>query len=270
MSFDAADINNDGLIDIFAADMKPMSSDPDTLLKWRPVFDTVRLSALPADDPQVMENVLNVRQPDGSYLNVARQAGLSATGWTWSAVFGDLDNDGFQDLYAVNGMIAAELFGRLPNNELVESNQVLRNRQGTSFVPAPEWGLNSTTSGRGMTMADLDMDGDLDIVVNNLQSPAQVFENQVCGSSSLEIDLLWMGSRNSRAVGATVTLRTSTGTYKRQHLTARGYLSGAPSRLHIGFPVSSMLDALEIRWPDGQITLINDVRANTLLAVTRS
>lgn len=270
MSFDAADINNDGLIDVFAADMKPVSDDPNILRIWQPVFDTVRLSALPPNDPQVMENVLNVRQPDGRYVNQAPQTGVAATGWTWSAGFGDFDHDGFQDLYAVNGMIAAELFGSLPNDELVETNHVFANRQGTLFVPMPSWKLDSTASGRGMSIADLDADGDLDIVVNNLRSAAQLFENRVCGGSSIEIDLEWLNSRNPRTVGATVTLHTSTGVYTRQHLATRGYLSGAPSRLHIGFPASSVLHKLVVYWPDGHITTLDSVTANMLLTITRS
>ena len=102
-----------------------------------------------------------MRGPGGAFAERGEWAGVAATGWTWSAQFGDLDNDGFLDLYAVNGMIAAEIFGHLPGAELVEENQALRNDGSGRFVPAPEWGLGATESGRGMAFADLDLDGDL-------------------------------------------------------------------------------------------------------------
>ena len=82
-----------------------------------------------------------------------------SSGWSWSSKFGDLDNDGFLDIYAVNGMIADGLFSHLPGDELVEENRALRNNGNGYFVLASEWGLGSTASGRGMSMADLDDDG---------------------------------------------------------------------------------------------------------------
>ena len=204
MSFDAGDVNNDGEWELFATDMKPYASDSDTLAQWQPVMDGMMHGEVEGD-PQVMENVLQVadnacteQSRSGCFQNQAAANGLDATGWSWSAKFGDLDNDGFVDVYVVNGMAAAELFAHLPNNELVEENQVFRNVAGVEFAVAPEWNLDATSGGRGMSMADLDNDGDLDIVVNNLMAPAQIFENQLCGDA-LEVDLLWQDSLNQRA-----------------------------------------------------------------------
>jgi enediyne biosynthesis protein E4 len=223
----------------------------------------------PPGDRQVSENVLQVS--DGrSFRNQAYGRGISATGWSWSGEFGDLDNDGALDLYVANGMIEAELFRYLPNGELVEQNQALRNDGAGGFAPAPKWGLGSTRSGRGMSIADLDGDGDLDIVVNNLRAPAQLFENQLCGGSSMAIDLRWPSSKNTRALGATLVLHTSAGDYTREARSSAGYLSGAPSRVHVGFPPSAKPEWLEVRWPDGAVSAIDAPAAHTLLTVTRN
>src|SRR5690606_30111211 len=104
--------------------------------------------------------------------------------------------------------IAENLFRHLPHGELVEVNHTFRNRGDGRFVPAPEWQLGSTASGRGMIMADMDNDGDLDIVINNLRNSAELYENQLCSGASLQVALHWPDSANTRAIGAQVWLRT--------------------------------------------------------------
>jgi hypothetical protein len=269
MSFDAGDIDNDGHVEIFATDMKPYGDDPETVAAWAPLMQEMHEAEPLAGDPQVMANVLLGRAQAGHFENRASAAGLEATGWSWSAKFGDLDNDGWLDVYVVNGMIAEEMFSHLPNNELVEENQAFRNDRQGRFTPVPAWGLNTTASGRSMSMADLDDDGDLDIVVNNLLAPAQIFENQLCGGFGLEVDLFWPASQNTRAIGAYLTLQTSTGSYHRDVRAASGYLSGDPARVHFGLPSHSQLIRLDIRWPDGQRSSLEGLTSQTLYIVTR-
>ena len=216
-----------------------------------------------------MENVLQVRQPDGSFENQAQASGIAATGWSWSSQFGDLDNDGLLDLYVVNGMAAEELFGHLPNGELVEQNQAFRNEGDRRFAAQPQWRLNATEGGRGMILADLDQDGDLDVVVNNLDAPARVFENQLCAGKALEVDLRWPDSGNTRGLGAVLTLQTSDGTLTREIQAVSGYASGDPTRVHFGLPAGSTLHRLDIRWPDGALSSIFDLSPGTLVTVTR-
>lgn len=268
MSFDLGDLNNDGRPELFATDMKPYNSDGQTLAAWQPVFEMMS-HGLTQDDPQVMENVLQMPTAAGHFENRAAVSGLAATGWSWSAKFGDLDQDGFLDIYVVNGMAAQDLFGHLPNHELVEENQAFRNEAGHQFVPAPAWHLNATQSGRGMSLADLDHDGDLDIVVNNLLAPAMLFENQLCQGASLAIDLFWPGSHNIRALGAKLSLQTSTGTYYREVKAGSGYLSGDPARLHFGFPTEATLQRLDVYWPDGASSTLDLPLAQTLLTIRR-
>ena len=187
-------------------------------------------------DPQIMANVLQMPSFRSGLHNQAYWRGVDATGWTWASHFGDLDADGFLDLYVVNGVIATDMFGHLYNAELVEENQAFRNRGSGSFVKAPEWNLGSTASGRGMTMADMDGDGDLDIVVNNMRSYAQLLENQLCEGANLLVDLRWDGEPNSRAIGALLRLNTSIGTLTREVHASGGYLSGDPAQIHFGLP----------------------------------
>ena len=269
MSYDAADLDNDGAPEIFAVDMKPYADDDATMAQWGPVMDMMMAMPHVEGDPQIMENVLYDFDDGGQPQNIARAAQLDGTGWSWSAQFGDLDNDGYQDLYVVNGMISLELFSHLPDNELVEENQAYRNRSGAGFEPMPGWALNDKASGRGMTMADLDNDGDLDIVVNNLGSPATLFENQLCGGDSIEVDLRRPGVGNGQGVGSRLTLYTDNGVYQREVTAVSGYLSGDASRVHFGFPAGAALERLSIVWNDGAYSEVEDIKPNNLLKVTR-
>jgi hypothetical protein len=268
MSLTSGDVNNDGRADLFAADMHPYNDTPGMMAQWQPVMEGM-MHDMVEGDPQQMANVLQVWDEDGKAVNTAVASGISATGWSWSSQFGDLDQDGWLDLYVVNGMQALDNFSHLPNDELIEENQVYRHNGRNEFEPMPDWGLNSTYGGRSMVMADLDWDGDLDIVVNNLQDPAQLFINQLCQGANLLVDVHWLESQNTFALGATAVLHTSTGDYARTVQAASGYLSGTPARLHFGFPTHSELQSLEIIWPEGEKSLIENPPAGNWMRIER-
>lgn len=269
MSLDVGDIDNNGRAEIFATDMKPANKDLATMARWLPMMKLMT-KPLTSSDPQHVENTLQVSDGNGHWSNQGYERFVDSSGWSWSGKFGDLDNDGFLDIYVVNGMIAAGLFDYLPNHELVEPNIAYQNDGRGSFTLASQWGLGALASGRGMSMADLNGDGKLDIVVNNLQSPAQLFENRLCGGAGLEVDLFWPISQNTRAIGAQLALHTSAGTYYRDVRASSGYLSGDPPQIHFGLPRDAVAQRLEIRWPDGKVSNIANPAVQTLLSVTRN
>jgi hypothetical protein len=266
MSLDFGDLNNDGRNEVFSTDMKPYPGDKQGQTVMPAILKGLTAPRTTNDPQQVTANVL---QTVGVFEDTAKAAGVDATGWSWSAKFADLDNDGFLDLYVVNGFMEFSTFPRLPNHELVEENQAFKNVGNGNFVRMSEWGLGSTRSGRGMSMADLAGDGRLDIVVNNVNGNAQLFENQLCGGNSLEVDLFWPGSHNSRAIGSTLILSSDTANYYRDVKAASGYLSGDPVRIHFGYPQGAMLRQLQVRWPDGAMSVVNTPTDNSILEVTR-
>ncbi len=265
MGIDRGDVDNNGSPEYYATDMKPFALDPTTLAAWMPLMDAAS-KKWTRDDPQVMENVLQVKHGD-RYQNEGYERRVDAEGWSWSGKFGDLDVDGDLDIYVVNGMIAADLLDHLPGGELVEANQALRN-DGGQFTEAQEWGLASTRSGRGMSMADFDGDGDLDIVVNNLDQPAQLFENQLCSQGDrLVLDLRWSGSQNPFALGATALLHTDEGDLLRDVRAVSGYLSGDSTQLHFGLAPGAKAAGITVVWPDGAVSQGDDIAVTQHLVV---
>lgn len=280
MSLDAGDVHNDGRPEIMASDMKPYDPTDDAVAQaWAPLMADMMIERTPYDraanawDPQIMENVLLARDDSDLYYNISNASGVDATGWSWTARFGDLDNDGWLDLYVVNGFAEETLLAHLPNHELVEENQAFRNNRHGRFAEMPAWGLASTRGGRSMVMADLDGDGDLDIVVNNVGpgrgAVAQLFENQLCGGDALEVSLRLPESANRNAIGATVRLQTSDGILSREVRATSGYLTGEPPRLHFGLAPSTHLKAVEVIWPDGKKSVLDVLPRNAHIVVTR-
>jgi hypothetical protein len=268
MSIDWGDITNRGSLAIFTADMNPYDTAISTLAAWLPVMATLQETNA-RDDPQHLANTLQVRSATGSWRNEAPRRGVDASGWSWASKFGDLDNDGYLDLYVVNGMIEERMFGHLPNHELVEENQAFRNVGDGYFMPMPSWGLSSKLSGRSLVLADLDNDGDLDGVVNNLRGPAQLWENQLCGGNSLAVELLWPTVQNRDGLGGVVTVHTSRGHYRRDVRSASGYLAGDAPRLHFGLPVDAQVQSIDVRWPDGARSVVESSEVNKLLQIER-
>ncbi|MEY3989046.1 MAG: hypothetical protein RI985_127 [Chloroflexota bacterium] len=265
MSYDVGDVNRDGQPELFAADMNPYQTDVVTMASWLPVTSNMN-QFHPADDPQLMENAMLQRQQNGRWSTIGRAVATTATGWSWSSRLNDFDNDGWLDLYVVNGMIAQELFPYLADHALVEENQALR-FDGQRFVPMPQWQLNDTASGRGMATADFDNDGDIDVVINNLQSASVIYENQLCGGNSIQLDLRQTGT-NPFAVGAHIRVVTDAGTDWQSVMLGRGYLSGATTRIHVGLG-ERVIQAIDIRWPDGKTSRITAPAAHRIYTIER-
>ncbi len=273
MSLDAGDVDNDGDLDLFSTDMKPRADDPTADERYVEV--NADMDAIgEVDEVQRPENVLSLSSAEGGFENVAPSFGIDATGWSWSGLFGDLDSDGLLDLYIVTGMRSDNLFAALDDNELIEPNQAFVNT-GDAMERRPEWGLDDLTGGRGMAMGDVDGDGDLDIVVNNLNAPMRLFENQICGGANLEIALDWAGSRNPSAIGATVIVEAGGERFTRTIDQSRGYLSGGPPTAHVGLGDHAGNDAADpievtVLWPDGTTSAIEGVEAGSRIVIARA
>ncbi len=267
MSLDAGDVDNDGDLDLFSTDMKPMSDDAETRERYREVDADMAAMPVP-DEVQRPENVLNVAEGDG-FENTAPAAGLDATGWSWSGLFGDLDADGLLDVHVVNGMRSDVLFSFLPDARLVERNQVFRNT-GDGFEAMTSWGLDDPAGGRGSALGDLDGDGDLDVIVNNLDEPTRWYENQLCGGDDLLVDLRWPASANTEGVGALVVVERGLERYVRTVDLTRGYLSGGPTTAHVGLGNDGGAVTVTVRWPDGAVSTTPDVAASGRVTLTRT
>jgi enediyne biosynthesis protein E4 len=272
MGYATSDVDNDGNLEFFATDMKPNMADPKAIASYLPIMQT-SYETLQYKDPQRVENTLSQRMPDGKFKNMAYEMKIDATGWSWSGKFGDLNNDGSEDLYVVNGMIDKSTLKYLPNAEMVERNMAFVNTDG-SFELEPAWKLDSTASGRGMSMTDLNNDGRLDVVVSNVSKPSQVFENQICnGGQSLQVDLDWAQTGNLNAIGSTIKLRVKNGsrliTMQREVNSQGGYLAGNNPRIHFGIPKGATLEHLDVIWPDGKHSSVKNPIGDSILKITR-
>lgn len=267
MGFAVSDFDNDGRLDLFSTDMKPSYANPAEIASWMPLLQRF-FERLQPSDSQRPENALQHQRAPGSFSNVAYKKGIDATGWSWSAQFGDLDDDGNEDLYIVNGMIDHELLHHLRGDELQEANIVFRG-DGGRFHRQPSWGLGSTASGRAMALVDLNGDGRLDAVVNNLGSAAVVYENRLCGGHRVELDLVWPGKQNSSAFGSTVIAHVDGGDRLHVVMPEGGYLTGLTGRVHIGVPAGKVVRSIDVIWPDGARTTISRPALDSLTTVRR-
>jgi len=266
MSLDYVDYDNNGTFDLYATDMKPYDQSVSTMARWLPAM--LKLTRpLTADDPQYTENTLHTW--DGSrWRNRAYDLQLDATGWSWSAKFADLDNNGWQDLYVVNGMKATDLLSYLPDYELSEDDMlfVTDNSERYDLV---DRGISQTGSGRAATMADLDNDGDLDVVVNPIDGYAQLYRNELCQTASIAVTLVDPTSANRDAVGAIVTVAADQHLLTRSIQVSSGYLSGQPTTAHFGLGAVQRIERLVVTWPDGKQSEVPDITANMHYTITR-
>ncbi len=266
MGIDVADYNNDGQLDIFATDMKPYSQDPQTMAMWLPAMRKLT-RPLTADDPQYAENTL-FSWNGSRWENQAYALQIDASGWSWSGKFGDLDNDGWQELYIVNGMIAKDLLDHLGNAELREKNMLFHNLKGERFR-LEDWGLADESSGRSMSMHDFDNDGDLDVLVNPLDSPALLFENRMCGGASLGVSLQDPQSKNRFGIGAIIQIVTQDQVLTRQVRSESGYLSGESHRVHFGLGAAEHIAELRVYWSDGSLSRLSNIPVNHTIEITK-
>lgn len=291
MGTDAADINNDGWLDIFVADMTPedhyrnktnmAAMDPEKF--WR--------IANAGNNYQYMVNTLQLNQGNGFFSEIGQMAGVAKTDWSWSAFFSDFDNDGFKDLFVTNGILR-DIRNRdfityafkayedksIPRVEIMEKapsvplqHYMYQNDGQLHFKNvANEWGLTEKSFSQGASYADLDNDGDVDLIVNNMNQEAFVYKNMAVENKDgnfLRIKL--EGSdKNLRSFGARVLIAYGNRRIQMAELiNARGYMSSSEPVIHFGLGDVNKVDSIFVRWPGGKYIRVDNIKANSEITI---
>ncbi len=285
MGADAADINNDGLFDFMSSDMASTTHYKQKLTMGDMEEDGWFLSY--AEPRQYMRNAVYLNTGTHRFMEIAQLSGLANTDWTWTLLFGDLDNDGWIDLFVSNGMTRywfnTDLrrrahqegplnSGRNPvwmnSPQRREANLAFRNLGQLEFRSVgEEWGLDQVGVSFGAAMADLDRDGDLDLVVNNFEEPVGVYRNRSLDGHRVLIRLKGTSS-NRNGVGAMLRLHTTSGIQVRYLTLSHGFLSAAEPVVHFGLGEHQRIDRLTIQWPSGQTQAFEKLVSGRLYTIT--
>ncbi|MGB5820648.1 MAG: VCBS repeat-containing protein [Saonia sp.] len=292
MGVDIADINNDGLLDLLQVDMdaadnrraKANMASMNPRLFWNNVNAGFHYQYM-HNSLQLNNGVLNGSTPD--FSNISRLSGISSTDWSWGPIIADFDNDGYKDVFITNGNrreinnkdylnklrtatnikdSLLEKILEMPSEKI--DNFVFRNKGDLTFEKANEkWGISYKGFSNGAVYADLDNDGDLEIVVNNIDDAASIFENK---SSEINnaITLNFKGTEvNPLGIGVKVTLSLN-GAHQYQEMTlTRGFQSSIAPKLHFGLKQNDIVDSIFIQWPDQKEQLLKEVKSNQFLTI---
>ncbi|WP_375583861.1 VCBS repeat-containing protein [Cyclobacterium xiamenense] len=298
MGNDIADVNNDGYPDIFTLDMLPEDNKRQKLLMAPDNYEKFEYNLNVGFHHQYMRNMLHLNHGNGLFSEVGQLAGVSNTDWSWAALLADFDNDGNKDLYVTNGYFRdytnqdflkfmadylknnqnglrreniLELVQRMPSSNL--TNYLFKNKDGLFFEKKSEdWGVHHQANSNGAAYADLDNDGDLDLIVNNINQPAFIYQNNADSLSSdrhfLRVKLQG-NPGNNQGIGAKVTLYHQGRLQMIEQMPSRGYQSSVSPTLHFGLGEVRKIDSLRVSWPGGLSEKLTDVSSNQTLTLVQ-
>lgn len=298
MGSDIADINNDGHTDIMTLDMLPegnarqkMVSGPDNYDKYQRLVNSGFYN-------QTMRNMLQLNNQGKSFSEIGQLSGISNTDWSWASLFADLDNDGYKDVFITNGYkrdytnmdfmnyavqeklkenktgkqtAIAELLANIPAT--IEENYTYHNNGDLTFTKVnSDWGLDQKSLSNGAAYGDLDNDGDLDLVVNNIESAAFVYRNnseKFHQNHYLKIQLKGDG-KNTFGLGSKVTVHSSGQKLVQELIPTRGYQSSVDYTLVFGLGDAAKIDSLSVVWPDAREQSLANIKADQTLVIKQS
>ena len=292
-----SDLNNDTHMDIISLDMLPENLKTYKTSGLEFPYQTYQYYLKNGYAPQFMQNTLHYNNGNDTFSETAYLSGIAATEWSWSPIIGDYDNDGFKDLYITNGILGAtndmdyinfisneaiqkqlateksqrnlELSKQIPQKKV--KNYFYKNNKDKTFSNVTStWVSHDNSYSNGGTSVDLDNDGDLDLVINNINEEAFVLENtsdQNSKNSYLKIKFKG-NSDNIFGIGTTVKAFYKGQVITEENYTTKGYLSSVEPKVHLGFGATKILDSLQIIWSTNAYQTLKNIEVNQEIEVS--
>jgi hypothetical protein len=290
MGLDAADMNNDGLIDLYQIDMTP-EDHVRRMVNVSPMSrETFNLSLDYGFHYQYMQNSLQLNNGIFNgipvFSNISLFAGVAYTDWSWGGLFMDLDNDGNKDLFVTNGVLrdindrdvmedsGSNIYFKVRKEYRPEffpsipiKNYVFKNNGDFTFTnKADNWGFDEPGFSNGLAYSDLDNDGDLDLIISNVNAEAGIYKNNVVPRNYHYLKVKLTGTdTNPFGIGSIITARTGNITQKQELTLTRGYQSSVPATIHFGSAYTDTIDELTVVWPDKKQQVLKNIRADQTL-----
>lgn len=291
----AADINNDGWTDIITLDMLPEDNRRQKLLFAPDNYEEFDMHVRAGFHKQYMRNMLQLNNGNGTFSEIGQLAGISNTDWSWSALAADYDNDGWKDVFVTNGYLRDytnmdflkymtghlqqkgtsvyrkdlfELVQKIPSSNIV--NYIFKNKNGLQFENMQNlWGISHSSSSNGAAYADLDNDGDLELVVNNINSAAFIYKNNSTEQGSANYIKVKLNgvAKNTQGVGSKVYVYANGTTQLVEQMPTRGFQSSVSPIMHFGLGALKVADSVKVKWLSGMSQTLYTVKSGESLVM---